>query len=83
MLCGGVDTARGRLHGRWKSDVMFRHLSVQHAPLCADIARRMVNGGNFDTIPGAIDPQAPGAPTLLPAAATTAAHAAAVAAAMA
>ena len=83
MLCGGVDTARGRLHGRWKSDVMFRYLSVQHAPLCADIARRMVAGGNFDTVPGAVNPAAPDAPTLLPAAATTAEHAGAVAAAMA
>ena len=83
MLCGGVDTARGRLQGRWKSDVMFRYLSVQHAPLCADIAQRMVTGGNFDTAPGAANPATPGAPTLLPAAATTAAHAAIVAAAMA
>ena len=83
MLCGGVDTARGRLQGRWKSDVMFRYLSVQHAPLCADIAQRMVTGGNFDTIPGAVNPQAPGAPTLLPGAATVAAHAAIVAAASA
>ena len=47
MMCGGVDTSRGRLQGRWKSDVMFRYLMVQHAPLCADISQRMVNGGNF------------------------------------
>ena len=38
--------------GRWLSDIMFRYLSVQHAPLCADIAARMVAGGTFDTPPG-------------------------------
>ena len=42
-----------------------------------------IDGGNFDTPPGAMNPQAPGAPTLLPAAATTSAHAGIVAAASA
>jgi len=46
---------------------MFRYLTVQHAPLCADIAQGMVFGGNFDTPPGAVNPAAQGAPILLPA----------------
>ena len=56
MMCGGVDTSRSRLQGRWKSDIMFRYLMVQHAPLCADISQRMVNGGNFTTPPTAVNP---------------------------
>lgn len=55
MMCGGVDTARGRLQGRWKSDIMFRYLMVQHAPLCGDISQRMVAGGNFLQPPMAVD----------------------------
>lgn len=66
MMCGGVDTARGRLQGRWLSDIMFRYLSVQNEPLCADIGRRMVAGGNFDTIPAAVNPGAPEAAAILP-----------------
>ena len=56
VMCGGVDTSRGRLQGRWKSDIMFRYLMVQHAPLCADISQRMVNGGNFTQPPTAANP---------------------------
>ena len=41
-----------RLQGRWMSDVMFRHLMVQQAPLCADISQR-----NFDLVPTASSPQ--------------------------
>jgi len=66
MMCGGVDTARGRLQGRWLTDIMFRYLSVMHAPLCADIGRRMVAGGNFDTIPSAVNPAGPEAAAILP-----------------
>lgn len=80
MMCGGVDTSRRRLQGRWKSDVMFRYLMVQHAPLCADIGQRMVDGGNFDTIPTAIGPTDPNADAILEQpAATVAAMAATVA----
>mmetsp|Transcript_21700 Transcript_21700/g.44755 ORF Transcript_21700/g.44755 Transcript_21700/m.44755 type:complete len:195 (-) Transcript_21700:436-1020(-) len=66
MLCGGVDTARGRMQGRWLSDVMFHYLSVHQAPLCADIGRRMVRGGNFDTIPGPVPAPSPDALAILP-----------------
>ena len=66
MMCGGVDTSRSRLQGRWLTDVMFRYLSVQHAPLCADIARRMVAGGEFDTVPTAVSPTTPTAAAILP-----------------
>jgi hypothetical protein len=45
---------------------MFRYLSVMHAPLCADIGRRMVAGGDFDTIPSAVDPAGPEAAAILP-----------------
>ena len=52
MLCGGIDTAIGRLRGRWQTDTMFRYLTVQAAPLVADVAPRMLHGDDFNLIPG-------------------------------
>ena len=80
MMCGGVDTSRSRLHGRWLSDIMFWYLSLQHAPLCANIAHRMIIGGTFDTIPSSLDPTAPDANNLLPQAPSVTAMAATVSA---
>ena len=52
MLCGGIDPSVGRLWGRWRSDIMFRYLSVQAAPLVANVASLMFAGGNFELVPG-------------------------------
>lgn len=67
MMCGGIDTARGRLQlqGRWLSNVMFRWLSVQHAPLCANIGQCMVAGSNFDTVPSPVPADTPAASAFL------------------
>ena len=61
MLCGGIDTAVGRLRGRWKTDTMFRYLTVQAAPLVADVAPRMLRGGDFQLVPGQNVPDPNGA----------------------
>ena len=52
MLCGGIDPSIGRLRGRWRSDIMFRYLSVQAAPLVANVAALMMAGGDFTLVPG-------------------------------
>ena len=40
-----------RLIGRWKSDEMLRYLHVQAAPLMADYAKRMLQGGHYTLLP--------------------------------
>ena len=40
---------------------MFRYLTVQAAPLVADVAPRMLHGGDFNLIPGPNVPDPPGA----------------------
>ena len=94
MLCGGVDTLISRIRGRWLSDAMHRYLTAQAQPLIADVASRMLTGGNFTIVPGQNVPDlhaviqdptpaapVPTAPTEPPSEATIAAWAATVAAA--
>ena len=52
MLCGGVDHTINRIRGRWLSDAMHRYLTAQAQPLIADVAARMLAGGNFTIVPG-------------------------------
>ena len=47
MLCGGIDSDRIRLIGRWRSDKMYRYLHVQSQPVMAGVAAIMLRGGNY------------------------------------
>jgi hypothetical protein len=38
MLCGGIDSDRIRLIGRWRSDEMYRYLHVQAQPVMSGVA---------------------------------------------
>ena len=51
MLCGGIDNTTTRLRGRWRSDTMLRYLTVQASPLVADVAPRMLRGGQYTLVP--------------------------------
>jgi hypothetical protein len=52
LLCARVDTDLIQLLGRWRSDVMLRYLHVQAQPVMSNFARLMVQGGQFNLIPG-------------------------------
>ena len=63
MLCGGVDSDRIRLIGRWRSDEMYCYLHVQAQPIMAGVAATMLRGGDFrlnnpplPTIPNGLPP---------------------------
>jgi hypothetical protein len=58
LLCGGIDSDRIRLIGRWRSDEMYRYLHVQAQPVMNGVAAAMFRGGHFHLHPGD--------PTLLP-----------------
>ena len=58
MLCADVDPLRTQLLGRWRSDSMLRYLHVQAMPRIADIAPRMLQGGDFTFLPGRTVPEA-------------------------
>ena len=47
MLCGGIDSDRIRLIGRWRSDEMYRYLHVQAQPVMAGVAAIMLRGGDY------------------------------------
>ena len=47
MLCGGIDSDRIRLIGRWRSDEMYRYLHVQAQPIMAGVAAIMLRGGDY------------------------------------
>ena len=47
MLCGGIDSDRIRLIGRWRSDEMYRYLHVQCQPIMAGVATIMLRGGDY------------------------------------
>lgn len=47
MLCGGIDSDRIHLIGRWQSDEMYRYLHVQAQPVMAGISATMLRGDNF------------------------------------
>jgi hypothetical protein len=56
LLCGKVDADTIRLVGRWRSDAMFRYLHAQALPLVNQLARTMLQHGNFSLAPGADAP---------------------------
>ena len=47
MLCGGIDSDRIRLIGRWRSDKMYRYLHVQPQPIMSGVAALMLRGGDY------------------------------------
>ena len=47
MLCGGIDSDRIRLIGRWRSDEMYRYLHVQAQPIMSGVAATMLRGGDY------------------------------------
>ena len=47
MLCGGIDSDRIRLIGRWHSDEMYCYLHVQAQPIMAGVAAIMLRGGDY------------------------------------
>jgi hypothetical protein len=51
LLCANVDPDRIRLLGRWRSDEMFRYLTVQAFPILAPFAAQMVHHGGFALLP--------------------------------
>ncbi|KAI2505100.1 hypothetical protein MHU86_9288 [Fragilaria crotonensis] len=70
MLCGGIDSDRIRLIGRWRSDEKYRYLHVQAQPvLMAGVAAIMLRGGDYRLncppisadagVPPILAPQAP------------------------
>jgi len=63
LLLSNVDPNIIRLIGRWKSDEMLRYLHVQAAPLMADYAKRMLQGGHYTLLPSE---QQPVPPQLIP-----------------
>lgn len=52
LLCAGIDRDRIRLIGRWRSDELFRYLTVQTQPIMTGIAAYMLRGGAFRLAPG-------------------------------
>ena len=47
MLCGGIDSDRIRLIGRWRSEEMYRYLHVQAQPVMSGVAAIMLRGGDY------------------------------------
>ncbi|KAI2512523.1 hypothetical protein MHU86_1976 [Fragilaria crotonensis] len=64
MLCGGIDSDRIRLIGRWRSDEMFRYLHVEAQPVMAGVAATMLRGGAFPPQRPTLTDHAPWSPTL-------------------
>ena len=66
MLCGGIDSDRIRLIGRWHSDKMYRYLHVQAQPIMSRVAAIMLRGGDYrlNTPPSSHPPGDPPFPAL-------------------
>jgi hypothetical protein len=77
MLCGGIDSDRIRLIGRWRSDEMYRYLHIQAQPVMSGVATIMLRGGDYrlnsppspapsggPPFPALLAPEAEEAPTL-------------------
>ena len=47
MLCGGIDSDRIRLIGRWRSDEMYRYPHVHAQPIMSGVAATMLRGGDY------------------------------------
>lgn len=62
MLCGGIDSDRIRLIGRWRSDEMYRYLHVQCQPVMAGVAATMLRGGDYRLNSPPFSPGAAGGP---------------------
>ena len=55
LLCAGIDADIIKLVGRWRSDAMFRYLHAQALPIVRQLAKSMVNHGEFTLARGAFE----------------------------
>ena len=51
LLCGGVDSSRIRLLGRWQSWTMLRYLHLQSRAAMRGLYAAMLQGGKIDMLP--------------------------------
>ena len=58
LFCAGVDSDHLRLLGRWRSDEMFRYLTLQAEPVMRNYSSLMLQGGAFRLNPNNLVPQA-------------------------
>ena len=51
IFCGGIDSSRIRLLGRWKSWTMLRYLHFQSRAAMRGLSAAMLQGGKIDMLP--------------------------------
>ena len=51
LFCGGVDSSRIRLLGRWQSWTMLRYLHLQSRAAMRGLSTAMLQGGKIDMLP--------------------------------
>jgi hypothetical protein len=51
LLCAHADSDSIRLLGRWRFDVMLRHLTAQAQPVMRDFTRQMLEGADCLLLP--------------------------------
>ena len=52
LVCARVDACHTRLVGRWRSDELYEYLHVQAEPIYRDLSARMLQGGDYNFVPG-------------------------------
>ena len=69
LFCGGVDSSRIRLLGRWKSWTMLRYLHLQFRASMRGLSVAMLQGGKIDMLsPGSLPsifPEPPDVPACI------------------
>ena len=69
LLCGGVDSSRIRLLGRWKIWTMLRYLHLQSRAAMCGLSAAMLQGGKIDMpppgSPPSIFPEPPDVPACI------------------
>ena len=66
LFCGGVDSSRIRLLGRWQSWTMLRYLHLQARQSTRGMSERMLRGGNINLLSAADVPDANPEPPDIP-----------------
>ena len=69
LLCGGVDSSRIRLLGRWQSWTMLRYLRLQSRAAMRGLSTAILQGGKIDMLPpgslSSIFPEPPDVPACI------------------
>ena len=69
LFCGGVDSSRIRLLGRWQSWTMLRYLHLQSRAAMRGLSAAMLQGGKIDTPPlgslPSVFPESPDVPACI------------------